>query len=76
MFIEKDKSDCIESLITALKKTSRWRAKLANQYDDSRNAVAERKLAQLAVDAPTLSDATGKSCGRTLIRTLSIGGTA
>src|SRR6267154_4681973 len=57
MFIEKEKSDCVESLITGLNKTSRWRGKLANQYDDPRNAVAERKLAQLAVDAPTLSDA-------------------
>jgi hypothetical protein len=34
MIIEKEKSDAVESLFSALNKTSRWRSKLADQYDD------------------------------------------
>jgi hypothetical protein len=36
--IEREKSECIESLLTALTKTSRWRRKLVDQYADPRNA--------------------------------------
>jgi hypothetical protein len=54
---EKDISGVIESLFTALTKTSHWRRKLADQYPgDSRNAKAAKKLAELAEDTPTLSD--------------------
>jgi hypothetical protein len=56
MFIEKCKSDCVESVSNALNKGSRWRARLSTQYNDPRNGTASRKLAALAVDAPTLSD--------------------
>ncbi len=55
--IEKEKSDCIESLFTALTKTSRWRRKLVDQYTDPRNARAAEKLAKLADEAPNLSNA-------------------
>jgi hypothetical protein len=34
--IEREKSDCIDSLYTALAKTSRWRRKLVDQYTDPR----------------------------------------
>jgi hypothetical protein len=57
MIIEKEKSDCIESLFAALIKTSLWRRKLVDQYTDPRNARAAVQLAKLADDASTLSDA-------------------
>jgi hypothetical protein len=55
--IEKEKSDCIESLFTGLTKASRWRRKLVDQYTDPRNAHAAKVLAKLADEAPSLSDA-------------------
>lgn len=57
MIIEKEKSECVDSLFTGLTKTHRWRKKLTDQYTDTRNANAAEKLAQLAEQAPTLSDA-------------------
>jgi hypothetical protein len=57
MIIEKEISDCIESLTAGLIKTSRWRWKLADQYpSDSRNAKAAKMLAKLADETPMLSD--------------------
>jgi hypothetical protein len=56
MIIEKEKSDCIESLFTGLTKASRWRLKLVDQYTDPRNATASEKLAKLADEAPSLSN--------------------
>jgi len=56
MIIEKEKSDAIESLFTALTKTSLWRRKLVDQYTDPRNARAAEQLAKLADDASSLSD--------------------
>src|ERR1700687_1284151 len=57
MIIEKEKSDCTESLFAALIKTSLWRRKLVDQYTDPRNAPASQKLADLADEASSLSDA-------------------
>jgi hypothetical protein len=54
--IEKEKSDCIESLFTGLTKASRWRLKLVDQYTDPRNALAADKLARLADETTNLSD--------------------
>ncbi len=54
--IEKEKSDCIESLSAGLTKASRWRRKLVDQYTDPRNSYAAEKLAQLAEETPSLSD--------------------
>jgi hypothetical protein len=56
MIIEKEKSDCIESLFAALIKTSLWRRKLVDQYTDPRNARAAEQLAKLADEAANLSD--------------------
>jgi hypothetical protein len=56
MIIEKEKSDCIESLFTGLTKASRWRLKLVDQYTDPRNASAAEKLAKLADETPSLSN--------------------
>lgn len=57
MIIEKEKSDCVESISTACNKTRRWRTRLADQYDDPRNVRAAEKLGKLADDAPNLSNA-------------------
>lgn len=57
MIIEKEKSECVDSLFTGLTKTKNWRKKLTGQYTDTRNAYAAEKLARLAEQAPTLSDA-------------------
>jgi glucosamine kinase len=42
--LEKEKSDCAESLFTGLTKASRWRRKLVDQYTDPRNARAAERL--------------------------------
>jgi hypothetical protein len=55
--IEKEKPDCVASILSALKKTSCWRLKLSGQYPDTRNAHASVMLAKLADEAPSLSDA-------------------
>jgi hypothetical protein len=55
--IEKTKFDCTESLSTALHKASLWRNRLTVQYPaDSSNQNAAKRLAELADEAPTLSD--------------------
>jgi hypothetical protein len=54
--IEKEKSDCTESLFAALIKTSLWRRKLVDQYTDPRNARAAEQLAKLADDVSSLSN--------------------
>jgi hypothetical protein len=54
--IEKEKYDCIESLFTALTKTSRWRRKLVDQYTGPRNAPVAEELAKLADEASGLSN--------------------
>ena len=57
MILEKEKSDCTESIFTALNKTTRWRNKLADQYPaDVRNLRAAEKLAMIAGDASNLSN--------------------
>lgn len=55
--IEKNISDCIESIRTGLVKTRRWRERLTVQYPlDSRNAKAAKALAELAEETHTLSE--------------------
>jgi len=54
--IEKEKSDCIESLFTGLTKASRWRQTLVDQYTDPRNSRAAARLAELADETTNLSD--------------------
>jgi len=56
MIIEKEKSDCTESLFAGIIKASRWRLKLMDQYPDFRNEQAAKKLTILAEETATLSD--------------------
>jgi hypothetical protein len=55
--IEKAKSDCIESLSTALTSTSKWRLAIDARYPDHRNVRASKLLAKLAGEASSLSEA-------------------
>jgi hypothetical protein len=43
--IEKNISDCSESLFTALTNTSRWRETLSGRYTEPRNGKAAERLA-------------------------------
>jgi hypothetical protein len=55
--IEKEKSDCIDTLTFGLNRTAHWRQKIAIQHpSDPRNARAAECLAELATHTAELSD--------------------
>jgi hypothetical protein len=55
--IEEERSECRESIVSALTKTSAFRSRKAKQYpDDNRNATAAASLMKLANDATELTD--------------------
>jgi len=50
------KSDCIDSIINVLEKTSVWRKGVSEKFEDPRNAKAYATLEKLADEAVNLTD--------------------
>jgi hypothetical protein len=51
-----DKTDCVESIVRVLERTSAWRKSLSAKFNDPRNKRAAETLDQLAIDAAGMTD--------------------
>jgi cyclopropane fatty-acyl-phospholipid synthase-like methyltransferase len=51
------KTDCIESIVRTLERTSAWRKSISANFNDPRNKRAAETLDQLAIEAAGMSDA-------------------